>query len=63
MTRIEMLERIAKAAEDVVYGALSLQPNQFNPESYEVSADEIDELTLALSDLAEMEAYEDDYVI
>lgn len=63
MTKIQLLEQIAKIAEDVVYEAFSLQPDQFNPDSYEVTADLIDKLTVAVSNLSEMEMFEDDYII
>ena len=63
MTKNEIIDRILKIAEDVTYYATSLQPYQFNPESYEVSAEYIDDLTNALNELTFLEEIPDDYVI
>jgi hypothetical protein len=59
----EIIKRILGAVENIVYSATSLQPDQFNPESYEVPADDIDDLTEAYSELLLMEEIPDDYII
>lgn len=59
----EIIERILSAVENIVYSATSLQPDQFNPDSYEVPADDIDELTEAYNELILTEDIPDDYII
>lgn len=53
--KLAALERIADIAEKIVYDAISLQPDQFNPETYEVSAEYIDALVFALRELDDSE--------
>jgi hypothetical protein len=59
VARLTLLERIATAAERLLCNAAALQ-EQFNPESFEVSADVINELTVALHQLTEAEAADQD---
>ncbi len=58
-----VVERLICAAENIIYAATSLQPDQFNPESYEVPADDINELTEAYNESLLMEGIPDDYTI
>jgi hypothetical protein len=60
MNKLEALEHIAGIAETILRNATSLQPDQFNPETYEVDAYEINQLVQAMEVLTSIESIETD---
>lgn len=56
MSKIDILEKIANIAEKIIYECQSLQPDQFNPETYKVPSEHIDALVFALRELEDAES-------